>query len=91
MLNYFSYKDSSFFKSSKKFWTFYKRVVKKKKSAIQKIHNIKIIDDYVFESILDPKQIAQEFNKYFCNFQLPTDVSEDCLIDSIDKNFLEIK
>ena len=91
MLNYFSDKDSSFFKSSKKFWNFYKRALKTKKSAIQKIHNLKINDDNVLKSISDPKQITQEFNKYFCNFQLPTDVSEDCLIDSIDKNFLELK
>ena len=43
MKNYYSDKTASYFGSSKKFWTFYKSVVKTKKiSSLSSVKNIKI-------------------------------------------------
>ena len=66
MFEFYSDKSTSYFKSSKKFWAFYKSVVKTKKSSdTQLITNI--IDAKTKESFSETDDIARVFNEHFTN------------------------
>ena len=69
MKEFLGNKTASFFGSSKNFWTFYKSVVKtKKRSGLSSVKNINIDG----RAISEQKEIANSFNSYFTNIQLPS-------------------
>lgn len=89
MNDYFRDKTTSFFKSSKKFWDFYKSVVKTKKSSSNsKITNIKLSDGTI---INDSADIANKFNNFIGDLSLPTDISSDEAERLVNENFRVLK
>jgi hypothetical protein len=64
MVAYFAEKDASFFKTSKKYWSFYNRHISSKKSQKTKASGIKDEDNKVETDI---KQQTNVFNKFFTN------------------------
>jgi hypothetical protein len=81
MTIFFHNKTSSYFKSSKKFWSFYKSVVKTKKGSSDKpINNLKSDDGSL---VSENKLIVDQFNKFFGNFKLPSQIN-----DSDSKNYV---
>ena len=81
-------KDSAFFKSSKNFWSFYKKYIKTKNSQSQNIDTITLSDDRVVNS---NSGIAQEFNKFISDLSLPNSVSEEESSYYIDDSFNNLK
>ena len=74
MASFFRDKTCSYFKSSKKFWSFYKSVVITKKGSSDKpVNNLKLDDGSV---ISDKVAIVEQFNKFFGNIKLPVQVND---------------
>jgi hypothetical protein len=89
MKAYFQDKDSSFFKSSMKYWDFYRSVVKTKKDKGQStVSCLKLADG---SEIQGEQNIANQFNKHLGGYELPKNVTEDDCIRSIDENFARLK
>ena len=81
MTIFFHNKTSSYFKSSKKFWSFYKSVVKTKKGSSDKpINNLKSDDSSL---VSENKLLVDHFNKFFGNFKLLFQIN-----DSDSKNYV---
>ena len=89
MKSFFLNKTQSFFGSPRKFWEFYKSVIKTKKSrSSELITNIKAADGKLSQNC---SEAAEFFNNHFGNFKLPTIVSEsDCEL-FLNKHFKDIK
>ena len=85
---YFSDKNSSFFRSSKNFWRFYKKFVKTNKAGKLNIDTITLKNG---RSIYKNDEIAQEFNIFISDLSLPVIVSEQESIDFIDNSFNTLK
>ena len=88
MTEYFREKCCTNFKSSKKYWAFYKSVVKTKKSVASKsVNSINTNGTTVF----DQDKIANAFNNHFANLGK---ANEFCSLESrikINDNFLQYK
>jgi hypothetical protein len=85
MKNYFFDKNSNFFKSSKKYWSFYKKFVKTKNSSSDcsltcsefLVNNVKTTDSTT---------IANAFNNHFASFHAPMKPSKtDCAMHVFDR------
>ena len=85
MIEYFKGKQSSHFGSSKKFWNFYKAVVKTKKSNdSQLIPNI--VDSNNISHTL-PTDIANIFNYHFTNLSTNSSICDNDAIKYVDDFF----
>ena len=89
MISYFNEKQSSNFGSSKKFWTFYKTVVKTKKSSQSTL--IPNIIDSNNISYNSPTDIANTFNLHFTNLHPNSTISDDDTLKFIDNSFQNSK
>lgn len=88
MIEFFSDKTASNFKSSKKYWEFYKTVVKTKKSSVTNINNIRLDDD---TTVQDSNEMANVFNQHFTNLLAKTEVSENDAKFYINETFIKLK
>ena len=86
--DYFLNKNSHFFKSSKKFWCFYKQFVKTKKSGSSKIDLIELDDG---RKLNCDEDIANEFNKFVSNYAVPTDIPEADSFSFVQRSFNHLK
>ena len=89
MKSFFLNKTQSFFGSPRKFWDFYKTVIKTKKSrSSELITNIKNSDG---KSSQNCSEAAEIFNAHFGNFKLPTTVNELDCESYLNNHFRELK
>ena len=86
MTEYFRDKCCANFKSSKKYWAFYKSVIKAKKSIATK--SISSINS---NGIFDQNKIADTFNHHFANLGMAREMSTLESRISINNNFLQYK
>ena len=85
MRDYFFDKDASFFKSSKKYWNFYKKFVKTKQSSNK---NSVDCNEFLYnnEKLNEPAVISNSFNKFFTTFQAPKDLNKtECASETFDR------
>ena len=88
MKDYFLDKDCKYFKSSKKFWFFYKRFIKTKKSnSKSSICGIRLDDRIISEN----SQIADELNKFISNLNIISPVSSTDAASFVNRNFIDLK
>ena len=88
MNDFFENKTASYFKSSDKFWKFYKSFIKTKKSSSSTITNIRVDDE---ECVQDPAKIANIFNRHFTNLKPHETVSTGDARFFINQNFANLK
>jgi hypothetical protein len=90
MCEFFKDKSTSYFKTNKKFWAFYKSVIKTKNSSNnQTIGNI--LDIKTNQSVSSAEDISRVFNEHFTNIKCEAVVSDDSCIDYVNSSFLEYK
>ena len=85
MHDYFFDKNTTYFKSSKKYWCFYKKYVKTKKN---KTTNSMVCDEFLVNDvkISDAQQIASSFNAHFATYKQPNIPSKtDCALFGFEK------
>jgi len=87
---FYEKKTNNVFKSSKQFWSFYKSVVKTKKSKNSQLVS-KLVDPVNGSSTSDPIAIANLFNKHFTNIKEASDHSDDESLNFIDSTFNDLK
>ena len=87
---YFSDKDNSYFKSSKKFFKFYKSVVPSKSSR-SSAQITSLADQRTNSSCTEPQAICDLFNHHFSNYQLPDDISSEQAREHADSTFRSLK
>ena len=89
MKGYFANKSQSYFESLRKFWDFYKPIVKTKKSSKQgALSNIMTSDGNMKTSL---KDIANVFNFHFSNFQLQDNEDESVCESYVNSRFTDLK
>jgi len=90
MCEFFKDKSTSYFKTNKKFWAFYKSVIKTKNSSNnQTIGNI--LDIKTNQSVSSAEDISRVFNEHFTNIKCEAAVSDEACIDYVNSSFLECK
>ncbi len=85
MMNFFFDKNSNFFKSPKKYWSFWKKFVKTKNSSSGCSLTC---SEFVVNNVktTDPTTIANSFNNHFSSFQAPMKPSKtDCAMHVFDR------
>ena len=90
MFAFYSDKTSSYFKSSKKFWAFYKSVVKTKKSSVNQIIP-NVFDANTKESFSEPVDVARIFNEHFTNIKCEAAFTDEDCLDYVRKSFISYK
>jgi len=85
---YYEDKTAPNFKSSRKFWDFYKSVVKTKKSKSS--HPISVIDQDG-NKCFDDKSISDVFNQHFSNLSANLQVNDQESEEFIDQTFTKLK
>ena len=88
MVAFFADKDRSYFKSSKSFWAFYKRVLKTKKDTSVGIQTIRSATG---EPISEELAIASEFNNHLAGLGNSASLDDHQSIDYINRRFREMK
>ena len=89
MKSFFLNKTQTFFGSPRKFWDFYKSVIKAKKSrSSELLTNIKASDG---KSSQNCSEAAEFFNVHFGNLKLPSIVSELDCESFLNNHFRQIK
>ena len=90
MKNYFFDKNSSFFKSSKKYWQFYKKYIKTKVSS--NAHSLDCNQfEYKQQVLNDGMKTANAFNEFFTSFEAPSIFKKSECASYIFDRFLNIK
>jgi hypothetical protein len=90
MALYYSDKSLSAFATHKKFWDFYKSIIKTKNSSeAQTFANI--MDAATKCSVTDPSEIARVFNHHFTNIRCDPFVTDESAREYINECFLRIK
>ncbi len=90
MKNYFFDKNSSFFKSFKKYWYFYKKYIKTKVSS--NTHSIDCNQfEYKQQILNDGLKTANAFNEFFTSFEAPGIFKKSECASYIFDRFLNIK
>jgi len=90
MKQFYEAKTTKSFGSSKKFWDFYKSVVKTKKSKNTQLIS-KITDPETKLPVSEPFKIANIFNKHFSNIKESSPLTELDSLDYIDTTFRKLK
>ena len=90
MIEFYKNKTCSNFKTNKKFWVFYKSVIKTKKASDSGVIG-NIFDINTKESVSSPDEIAQTFNKHFTNIKCEAMASNEACSDYVNKSFLNFK
>lgn len=88
MTDFFKEKCSKSFKAPKKYWSFYKSIVKTKKSSSKENINCIKLNDETFH---DSDKIAEAFNDHFANLASKAEISEQQSRFEINDNFMQFK
>jgi hypothetical protein len=90
MRTFFESKTTADFKDGKSFWKFYNSTIKTKKSK-ESNTIASIVDTASQQTLTEPIDIANTFNKHFTNIAIPSKITESESKDYINKKFTEYK